>query len=65
LIQEKDNKQDVPDFEAHAQQYLDQIQMQIDPHKFIPCDPAGKFSDECVVIFDDGNYEEAEIDNVM
>jgi hypothetical protein len=30
--------------------------MQLDPHKFVPCDPAGKFSDDCVVMFDDGNY---------
>jgi|LauGreDrversion4_2_1035121.scaffolds.fasta_scaffold14645_2 hypothetical protein len=30
--------------------------MQIDPHKFVPCDPAGKFSDDCAVMFDDGKY---------
>jgi hypothetical protein len=30
--------------------------MQLDPHKFVPSDPAGKFSDDCVVMFDDGNY---------
>ena len=34
--------------------------MQIDPHNYVPCDASGKFSDECVVIYDDGNYEEAE-----
>ena len=22
----------------------------------MPCDPAGKFSDDCVVMFDDGNH---------
>ena len=27
--------------------------MQIDPHKFVPCDPAGKFNEDCVVMFDD------------
>ncbi len=32
--------------------------MQIDPHNYVPCDPAGKFSDECAVIFDDGRYLE-------
>lgn len=44
------------DFEADAHTYLSEIQMQIDPHKFVPCDPAGKFSDDCVVMFDDGKY---------
>jgi predicted DNA-binding WGR domain protein len=43
------------DFEADAQAYLYEIQMQLDPHKFVPCDPAGKFSDDCVVMFDDGS----------
>ena len=43
------------DFETDAQAYLSEIQMQLDPHKFVPCDPAGKFSDDCVVIFDDGS----------
>jgi len=43
------------DFEADAQAYLSEIQMQLDPHKFVPCDPAGKFSDDCVVMFDDGS----------
>ena len=22
----------------------------------MPCDPSGKFSDDCVVLFDDGSY---------
>lgn len=34
--------------------------MQIDPQNFVPLDPSGKFSDDCVVMFDDGNYEEQE-----
>jgi hypothetical protein len=34
--------------------------MQIDPHNYVPCDPSGKFSDECAVIFDNGSYEEEE-----
>ena len=48
------------DFEKDANSYLHEIQMQIDPHKFVPCDPAGKFSDDCVVLFDNGIYEEVE-----
>ncbi len=32
--------------------------MHIDPHNYVPCDASGKFSDECAVIFDDGNLEE-------
>ncbi len=47
-----------PDFETDAHVYLNEIQMQIDPHNYVPCDPAGKFSDECAVIFDDGRYLE-------
>ena len=31
--------------------------MQIDPLKLVPCDPAGKFSDDCEVMFDDGLYD--------
>ncbi len=27
--------------------------MQIDPHKFVPCDQSGKFNDDCVVMYDD------------
>jgi hypothetical protein len=45
------------DFESDAQTYLSEIQMQIDPHNFVPCDPSGKFSDDCVVIYDDGHYD--------
>lgn len=26
--------------------------MQIDPHKYVPCDPAGKFNEDCEVMFD-------------
>jgi hypothetical protein len=37
--------------------------MQLDPHKFVPCDPAGKFSDDCVVMFDDGNYNSEAIES--
>jgi len=36
--------------------------MQIDPHGFVPCDPAGKFSDDCIVIFDDGRYTIDEVE---
>ena len=39
--------------------------MQIDPHKYVPCDPSGKFSDDCAVIFDDGSYEAVEEDEEM
>jgi len=39
--------------------------MQIDPHKYVPCDPSGKFSDDCAVIFDDGRYEVEEEDEEM
>lgn len=44
------------DYESDAVAYLSDIQMQIDPHNFVPCDPSGKFSDDCVVLFDDGSY---------
>jgi predicted DNA-binding WGR domain protein len=27
--------------------------MQLDPHHFVPCDPSGKFNDDCVVMYDD------------
>lgn len=36
--------------------------MQIDPHKFAPVDPVGKFSDDCVVMFDDGVYDEPQVE---
>jgi len=36
--------------------------MQIDPHNFVPCDPTGKFNDDCVVMFDDGIYGEAQVE---
>ena len=49
---------DKPDYEADSHAYLNEIQMQIDPHKYVPCDPSGKFSDDCVVIFDDGCYQQ-------
>ncbi|CDW79015.1 nad(+) adp-ribosyltransferase-3 [Stylonychia lemnae] len=40
------------DFESDAQSYLQQIQMQIDSTKFVPCDPSGKFNDDCIVMYD-------------
>lgn len=40
------------DYEQDAQMYLQEIQMQLDPHRYIPCDPSGKFNDDCVVMFD-------------
>jgi hypothetical protein len=36
--------------------------MLIDPHNFVPCDPTGKFNDDCVVMFDDGMYGEAQFE---
>lgn len=57
LVQQKNDDFKI-DFEADAATYLQEIQMNIDPHKFVPCDPAGKFSDDCVVMFDDGVLEE-------
>ena len=27
--------------------------MQIDGQNFVPCDPSGKFNDDCVVMYDD------------
>jgi hypothetical protein len=56
MILDQDKKFNPVDFEADAQEYLSEIQMQLDPHKFVPCDPAGKFSDDCVVMFDDGRH---------
>ena len=32
--------------------------MQIDPEKFVPCDPSGKFSDDCEVMFDAGGTDQ-------
>ena len=54
-----------PDFESDAHNYLNEIQMQIDPHNYVPCDPSGKFSDDCAVIFDDGRYQEEDEDEEM
>lgn len=41
------------DFETDAHTFLHNIQMQIDPMKFVPCDPSGKFNDDCEVMFDE------------
>ena len=45
-------KKKIIDFEADAQTYLERIQMEIDPQKFVPCDSVGKFNDDSEVMFD-------------
>ena len=35
--------------------------MQIDPHKFVPCDPSGKFNEDCVVMFDDNTEQHFDV----
>ena len=40
------------DFEDDAKNQLLSIQMQIDPHKIVQCDPSGKFNDDCTVMYD-------------
>ena len=54
-------KFEIANFESDAHTYLEDIQIQIAPEgHLVPCDAAGKFSEDCQVMFDDGAYEELE-----
>lgn len=44
------------DYMKDAQDFLDLVKMNVDKEKLVPCDPAGKFNDDCVV------YQEPEKD---
>lgn len=53
LVMEEPRKK--VNFEEDARTYLEEIQMQVAPEgRLVPCDQAGKFSEDCQVMFDDG-----------